>query len=285
MSIGFRDHEGFHRAAIAMTTAGAVAGGLGAVLGLSPLVGGAVGAGLGALVAERRQGPARIGLALCAVAILAATAGAFAAHRIAGAEAVATWPAWLVGILASAAMALASVIALVPARIAIARDAVAAAMRQLPVRVDAEVRDLAEQGARVWTEVKTRLPAGDAGRALVEDGVLKLVDVAARSEKIPADVAASRAKVVARIDELDGRIAAATDEIARAQYGEARAALDDQRRYLEGIETSRQRLVARMHNYLAALEKFRLCVIHVETASTAELEISGKALAELEAAA
>jgi hypothetical protein len=39
-----------------------------------------------------------------------------------------------------------------------------------------------------------------------------------------------------------------------------------------------------MHNYLAALEKFRLCVIHVETASTADLEVCGKALAELEAA-
>jgi hypothetical protein len=186
--------------------------------------------------------------------------------------------------LGGAAMSLTCVVALVPARIAIEHDAVIAAMRALPPRVDAEIRDLADQGAKVWAEVKTRMPANDAGLGLIQDGVLKLVDVAARSEKIPADVNASAARVKTRIDELDARIAAATDEIARAQYGEARTALDDQRRYLEGIQISRERLVARMHNYLAALEKFRLCVIHVETASTADLEICGKALAELEAA-
>jgi hypothetical protein len=326
MSIGFRDHEGFHRAAMAMTAAGAAAGLAGSWVGVSPLVGGAVGAVIGCAAAERPRRAARVGLGLVMVSLGAAIAQAagpgaalwivagalaialarggsargwlgaaglgalvtaaagFAALKISGAAETASWPAWAVAMASGAAMALTCVVALVPARVVIERDPVAAALRALPARVNGEIRELADQGARVWAEVKARMQPGDAGRGLVQDGVLRLVEVAARSEKIPADVDGSTAKVKARIDELDARIAAATDEIARAQYGEARAALDDQRRYLEGIQVSRDRLVARMHNYLAALEKFRLCVIHVETASTADLEVCGKALAELEAA-
>ncbi len=326
MSIGFRDHEGFHRAAIAMTAAGAATGIAGSWVSASPLVAGAVGAVIGCAIAERPRRSARVGLGLVLVAAVAAigqaggasfalwivaaalamglargeswrgwlgaaavgtliaAAGGFAALKIAGAAETASWPAWIVALAAGAAMSLTCAVALAPARLVVARDPVAVAMRALPAKVDAEIRDLAEQGARVWAEVQARLPANDGGLELVQDGVLRLVEVAARSEKIPADVASSAAKVKTRIDDLDLRIAAATDEVARAQYGEARTLLDDQRRYLDDIQVSRDRMVARMHNYLAALEKFRLCVIHVETASTADLETCGKALAELEAA-
>jgi hypothetical protein len=233
-------------------------------------------------IALARGGSWRAWLGSAAAATAIAALGAFVATRFGVAAITQSWPAWGVAAAAAGAMALTCSMALAPSRVAIEIDPVAQAMRGLPARTDAELRGLAEQGARVWDEVKARV-ADDAGRALVKDGVLKLVEVAAKSDKLPADVAADSAKVKARIDELDARIAAATDEIARAQYGEARSALDDQRRYLEGIAISRDRLVARMHNYLAALEKFRLCVIHVETASTAELEMSGKALAELAA--
>jgi len=325
MELSFRDHEGFHRAAIGMTAAGAAAGALGHVVGASAIVAGAVGAAIGSAVAEKPRRASRIGLGLVmasmgaavghwvgggaamwivgatlaialarggswkqwlgsvAVGSIVAVIGVLAAQRIGNAAITASWPAWVIAMIGAAVMSLACVVALVPSRIAVEHDAVIAALRLLPQKVDAEIRDLAEQGGRVWAEVKTRVD-DDAGRAMVQDGVLKLVEVAAKSDKIPGDVALNKAKVISRIEELDARIAAATDEIARAQYAEARVALDDQRRYLEGIQTSRDRLVARMHNYLAALEKFRLCVIHVETASAADLELCGKALAELEAA-
>ncbi|MCE9576506.1 MAG: hypothetical protein K8W52_25375 [Deltaproteobacteria bacterium] len=345
MSIGFGDHEGFHRAAIAMTVAGAAAGAGAQVVGLSPIIAGGLGAMAGALWAERPQRgalmaariamtAAGLGIALAfrpalqlwmvavviasalalgrgakawllasAVGVIAIAAGGFAAMRIAGAAETASWPGWITMAVAGAAMGLTSVVALVPTRVAVERDPVLAAMRALPATVDAEIADLARQGARVWHEVKQRVPATDGGRALVKDGVLRLVEVAKRSERIPTDLAASTAKVSARIDELDARIAAATDEIARTQYGEARGALDDQRRYLAGIGTARERMVARMHNYLAALEKFRLAVVSLETAATAraaadarpaltavaeigaDLESCGQALAELEAPA
>jgi uncharacterized small protein (DUF1192 family) len=343
MSIGFGDHEGFHRAAIAMTVAGAAAGAGAQVVGLSPIIAGGLGAMIGAVIAERPRPRALtvarvamaitgLGLALAfrpaiqlwitAIAVasalalgrgakawllasmvgaLAIAAGGFAAGRIAGAAETAAWPAWITMAVAGAAMGLTSVVALVPRRVAVERDPVVAAVRALPATVDAEIAELARQGATVWHAVKARVPATDSGRALVKDGVLRLVEVAARSERIPNDLAASTTKVTARIDELDARIAAATDEITRAQYGEARAALDDQRRYLAGIATARERMVARMHNYLAALEKFRLAVVSLETAATAraaadarpaltavadigaDLESCGQALAELEA--
>jgi hypothetical protein len=318
MSIGFRDHEGFHRAALAMTAAGA-AGGLAAhAAGASVVIGGAIGAVAGASWADRPRSAARIGgrlvlvaagggiaaalgpwaaLGVVSVAVGAAlalgrpwrpwllatvlgaaavAAGALAAGRIDAAALTQAWPGWLTAALASAAMGLAAVVALVPRHVVIERDPVAAAIRHLSPRVDPEVAELAHQGARVWSEVRTRLDADDPGRTLVKDGVLRLVDVAARTERIPADLPDSGRRIQTRIDELDARIAAATDEVTRAQYGEARAALDDQRGYLDRIRTARDRLVARMHNYLAALEKFRLAAISVDTDATAQLAASAR---------
>src|SRR5262245_36221852 len=69
MSIGFRDHEGFHRAEIAMTAAGAAAGAVGHWVGASPIVAGAVGAAVGGALAERPRRAARIGLGLVIVSV------------------------------------------------------------------------------------------------------------------------------------------------------------------------------------------------------------------------
>jgi conjugal transfer/entry exclusion protein len=96
------------------------------------------------------------------------------------------------------------------------------------------------------------------------------------------------------MSELDQKVAATTDpKQSRSQA--ARSALDDQHRYREHIAKGRERLVARMHNHVAALEKFQLAATgleaarHANGANVKQLEelsqnvtASGEALAEIE---
>jgi hypothetical protein len=351
MSISFRDHEGFQRAALAMAGWGAAAG-LGAHLmtGLSgpldglpaALLGGSVGAVLGAAAAGegrlRRVGiglvlvaaggaaamlvPGWTGLAILAAAVaIAIHAGASGARWVAGAlvgtgallvaagaglqidaaQELAAWPRALVAAVGGAATSFVAIAALLPRHVGVERDPVDVAAAALPPALDGEVLELVARGRSVWGEVRERLSADPASRYLVRDGVLRLVDVARRSAEVPVDLTASAERVATRIGELDARIAAASDEIAAAQYRQARAAMEDQRRDLDAIRAGRERLVARMHNYLAGLERFRLVVIKHQAASAsqlaaearpllgevsdlaAELDAAGEALADVEA--
>src|SRR5688500_4993980 len=79
--LGFRDHEGFHRAALWMTAGGALAGlvaGLGGAGIAGTLYAGAAGAVLGAGVADRKAGLARFALR---AGLLAIAVGAFVGVR------------------------------------------------------------------------------------------------------------------------------------------------------------------------------------------------------------
>ena len=71
-------------------------------------------------------------------------------------------------------------------------------------------------------------------------------------------------RITTRIGELDQKTAAAAE--TKTQYQAARAALEDQQRYRENIRRGRERLVARMHNHVAALEKFQLAATGLENA-------------------
>jgi hypothetical protein len=107
---------------------------------------------------------------------------------------------------------------------------------------------------------------------------------------------ASDAEHDARMADNDQRNAPANHAEVNAQYTAARAALEDQRRYREHIANGRERLVARMHNHVAALEKFQLAATGLVAARAAssgatvkqleelssDVAASGEALAELE---
>jgi hypothetical protein len=323
MTIAFRDHEGFHRAAMTMAAAGAAAGLAAHVVSASlppAVLGGAVGAVLGAAFAGGERRADRLGARLMLVAAggLGATlvsgvpglailalatalalhvgaprslwvsgtlvAGAvlmiagFAGLQIAGAEETAALPGWLVSVLAASASALVAVAALVPRHLIVDGDPVQAAVAALPAGIDGEVRDLVMRGRGVWSDVEARLVADPGSRQLVRDGVLRLVDVAHRSAALPLDLTASAAAIAARRAELDARAAAASDEIAAAQYRQALLSLDDQERDLAAIRTGRERLVARMHNYLSGLERFRLAVVKHHAASASELAAEARPL-------
>ncbi len=204
------------------------------------------------------------------------------------------WPSWAKDLTAAAAMGMIGVLAMLPRHLRVALDPVQAAVRRLPSELDGEVRELCNRSLAIWDSAKDKLADSDPGKALVRDGVLKTLEVAAKSAEVKA-AGPSEHELTKRMEDLDQRIAAASDAEVKAQYQSARTALDDQRRYREHIKQNRERLVARMHNHVTTLEKFQLAASGLVAAraassgATKQLEelssdvaASGEALAEIE---
>jgi hypothetical protein len=333
MDIRFDDHGSFHRAAAGMTVGGATfALAAHSFTPMAAIVGGVLGIAAGAAISYGKP-VWRLGAAAAASAAvltlpagwpaLAVAAGALAlataigglrgvrglvamllgalttllaiwcAWRIGHAQKTMTWSPLVVTSLSGAAMGMVGILSMLPRHLSIAIDPVASALRRMPAGIDSEVRGLCERATAIWRNAKDKLAADDAGLALVRDGVLKTLEVAAKSADLKPD-AAGDAELAKRITELDARIAAATDAEVRAQYQSARAALDDQRRYRESIQQNRERLIARMHNHVAALEKFQIAASRAFAVRagapamkqldelSADVAASGEALAELE---
>lgn len=334
MDLRFTDHSSFQRAAAGMASGALLFGAaLHPVTPLAPLAGGALGIAAGAAIAHGRAvwrvaaagaalavlfagppgwpvlvaaaallalavalgGPRGMrGVAGAAFAALALLVAMWCALRIGYAHATRGWPPVVATAVAAAAMGLVGALATLPRHVAIGIDPVRGALRRLPGSLDAEVRELCARAAAIWSSAKDRI-ADDTGRALVRDGVVKTLEVAARSIEVvptgPGD-----AELAKRLADLEQRIAAATDGEVRAQYQAARTAVADQQRYRERIRQGRERLVARMHNHVAALEKFQLAATGLEAARAAsagavaireldelshDVTTSGEALAEV----
>jgi hypothetical protein len=335
MDIRFADHPSFQRAAAGMVGGALLFGAaLHAVTPLAPLAGGILGITAGAAIAHGRPGwrmiaagaalvplfalpPSSAMLAtVAAIVALAVAVGGprglrglvgvllgaitaliamWCALRIGQARQTAHWPPLVTTAVAAAAMGLVGALAMLPRHLQVALDPVQGALRRLPAGLDTEVRGLCARAAAIWSAAKDRI-SDDAGKALVRDGVLKTLEVAGKSAEVKV-TGPSEADLAARIADLDQRIAAATDAEVKAQYQAARAAVGDQQRYRDHIRQGRERLVARMHNHVAALEKFELAATGLEAARAAssgatavqqleelshDVAASGEALAEIE---
>lgn len=334
MDIRFADHPSFQRAAAGMVGGALVFGAaLHPMTDLAPLAGGILGVATGAVIAHGRPGwrIAAIGaalvplfalapsswmlLAVAAVVALALAVGGprgwrgvigllfgaattlvamWCAVRIGQARQTMHWSPLVTTMTAAAALGLVGVLAMLPRHFQIVLDPVHGALKHLPSSLDAEVRELCGRAAAIWTTAQGRID--DGGKALVRDGVLKTLEVAARSADV-RPTGPSEAELAQRAIDLDQRIAVATDGEVRTQYQAARAAIADQQRYREHIRQGRERLVARMHNHVAALEKFELAATGLSAARAAsagapaiaaledlshDVTASGEALAELE---
>lgn len=205
----------------------------------------------------------------------------FALGASAAAAAVALWtqtqvihaselaalPGWSVAGLAGIAFSLVGTCALLPRHLELRRDEVERAYRDVSGRAAGEVHELVERAHAVWTRAIRELPEEDDSRRLLAEAVMRLFDSARRWSAIDAEGSQNQAAaLVDRMKELDERIALATDEVVRSQYESAQAALGQQLRYLEDIGTHRERVLARMHNYLAVMERLRLAVVKLESA-------------------
>ncbi|HVV84685.1 MAG TPA: hypothetical protein VHE35_16580, partial [Kofleriaceae bacterium] len=173
---------------------------------------------------------------------------------------LASWPAVASGAAAAATFGLASAVALAARHVTIAKDPVLEAYRALPP-LTGEGRELVERGRAIWQATAASAVTAPEHRALVQDGVLQLLRAADRLARTPA---VDTADIARRQAELDARIEAATDAVAREQYRQTRAALDDQRRYADRVGASRERMVARMHHGVTTLETFRLACAQLD---------------------
>ncbi len=181
------------------------------------------------------------------------------ALRFDHARATATWSPWVTAGASSAAMGIVGVIAMLPRHLSLEIDPVRRAIALLPPALDSEVRGLCTRTVAIWDEIKTKLSATDPSATLVREAVVKTLEVAATSlDSQPSGT--NEEDLARRLADLDQRISAATDDEVKSQYTSARAALADQRTYRDRIRQHRERLVARLHNHLAALEKFQLAV-------------------------
>jgi hypothetical protein len=218
------------------------------------------------------------GLAGALIGTTTALIAMWCALRIGQARQTASWPPMVTSAIAAAAMGLVGVLALLPRHLELVRDPIQAALRQLPATLDAEIRGLCARAAAIWRSAQTQI-ADELGQQLVRDGVLKTLEVASRSAQVRV-AGPSEAELAQRKDALDQRIAAATDAEAKAQYQAARGALDDQQRYRDQIRQGHDRLVARLHNHVAALEKFELAATSHQASRAASAEAT--AVSQLE---
>lgn len=247
----------------------AAAGGLALVLAGFGIAGVAVAIGLGlalgtAGIQPRASLAKNRALLVGAAGTLAGLWAAWAASRVMVAQETASLALPLTGLFAGASVGLAASLAAAGRHVMLVADPVQSAYRALPA-MSGEARELVERGRKIW-QGSAELPIGDENRELVKDGVLRLFGVAERLQAAPA---LDAAEVERRIGELDQRIEACTDAIAREQYTEARAALVDQRRYIERVAAARERIVARMHHCVATLEKFRMACAQLDATAAA----------------
>lgn len=235
------------------------------------------------------------GLASALLGALTVLVAMWCAIRIGHARQTVHWPQLATTATAAAAMGVVGSLAMLPRHLQLVLDPVRAALKKLPPGLDAEVRDLCARAAAIWATAQSRI--GDASaQDLVRDGVLKTLEVAARSAEVKG-IGPSEADLAQRMADLDRRIAAASDGEVKAQYQAARAALEDQQRYRDRIRQGRERLIARLHNHVAALERFELAATGLPAVRAAsadssvvrqlaelsqDIAASGDALADLE---
>jgi hypothetical protein len=334
MDLRFTDHPSFHRATVGMVGGAALFGmALHPLTPMAPLAGGLLGIAAGASLAHGRTPWRMLAAAVAMIPLFAMHAtwpalaivasvmslavaagslrgvrgalavclgaavtmlGMWTALRIGHARETMAWPPLAQTAVSAAAFGLVGVIAMIPRHVRMVFDPVTTAMRALPTKLDSEIRALCERSMTIWTGAKEKLDENDSGLALVRDGVLKTLEVAAKSADVEV-TGASDALLATRMSELDAKIAASIDAEAKAQYQSARAALDDQRRYRDRIHQGKDRMIARMHNHVAALEKFQLAATGLEAARAAsagtmkqleelssDVTASGEALADLD---
>ena len=202
-------------------------------------------------------------LAGLVVAWSATLVARFVLVRLAGAPELAGLPPWLTLAIAGASFGFTQVLALLPRHLDVVIDRVADARARHRTRLAGEIAELADRAHAVWQKVEATLEPADPVRRAIEDSVVRLYEVAGRWQSVESDGARTPADaLVERMQQIDAKLAATEDQVAKEQYEQARGALAEQLRYLKEIGTSRERVVARMHHYLAAMERLRFAVIN-----------------------
>jgi hypothetical protein len=169
-------------------------------------------------------------------------------------------------------------IALLGRQLSFERDAVTEAYDRVRPSLTGEMKELSDRAVELYGRIQQVLrdrgveggPA-ESLTATVRNLVLKVVHLGPKWNEVEREVGkTSAADLAARIEGLEKKIAETSDDVARKQYRMAKDALSSQVRYLQDISRSRERVTARVHNYLATLERLHLAVVNHRGADAAK---------------
>jgi len=170
-------------------------------------------------------------------------------------------------------------VSLIVRQVWIAQDPVGQAFSEVRPKLSGEMLDLCQRAmalyARIQEVLHDRRENGSADPELsraVKDMVLRIFGLAHKWHEVEREAARSSASDLhTRVEEIDAKLEATSDPVARRQYRMAREALSSQARYLDDISRNRERVTAQVYNYLAALERLHLAVINHRGADAAKL--------------
>ncbi|MEO1270771.1 MAG: hypothetical protein AAFX99_22015, partial [Myxococcota bacterium] len=142
--------------------------------------------------------------------------------------------------------------------------------------ISGDMRELTARGVDLYNEVLARLnkrrgegdtsPILDDTERVTRETTERLINLGRRWSDIEADVdETTKARLTARLDALEEKIATVNDLVVKAEY---RAAADGVRRQLAGfdkIDIARERLIARVHRCLTSLEQVSLMLLQLST--------------------
>lgn len=151
--------------------------------------------------------------------------------------------------------------------------------------LDGDMAELARQGYDLYTEIRsraeTRRKQGKDHQILTDvervgaetaERLLRLAQRWCQIERTVDDTA--RARLTARLEALDGKVRDVNDPIIRAEYGAAAESIRRQLAGFDKIDLGRERLVARMHRCLAALERISLMLLQLSTSDAQDAALN-----------
>jgi hypothetical protein len=243
-------------------------------LGPEPTLGAAVFAlAFGALVARGVKGR-KFFFTLMGASLAALTARFVFQTFLAQTASPGSWdlPDWLGAVIAGGAFGLVGLLGTLPRHLELHQDRIQDKWKAIKDKSHGEIGELLGRAATLWEKVDASLERDSSARRAIEDSVMRVFDVAQKWQSVETESSLPPAdKLVERMEEIDQKIARTDDSVAKSQYERARGALAEQLRYVQEINTSKERVVARMHHYLAAMERLRFAVINHRSADASRL--------------
>jgi|GEM_PF-3552763 hypothetical protein len=160
---------------------------------------------------------------------------------------------------------------LVVRQLLVDRDPVHRSFAEMRPQFSGEMLELCERAMATYDRIRDALQDredhGVSADPRLSKGVQKLVkkilNLGQRWQDVEREANRTSAESLSdRLEELQTKIDASKDRLARRQYEMARDALAAQLGYLRDISRSRERVIARVHHNLATLERLHLAVLN-----------------------
>lgn len=237
-------------------------------VGSEPTLGALLFAGFFAIFFARGMKESRFWVTLFVAAAMLFVAR-FVLDRFVSSSLVTLLPTWSTALISGASFGLVASLGLLPRHLGPNPERIRPLYESLKGKSSGELAALQDRAMSLWEKVETseKSPVRDT----IEASIIRFLEVAQRLQQAEPEKSLSSAdSLVAQMTSLEEKRDKATDEEAKQQYELARGAIGEQLKYVREIGASRERVIARLHNYLAAIEKTRLALVNNQTASVAE---------------